>query len=171
VGHLKKRKERREQLEFSLNVTSLMDVLTVLLFFLVKSYSVSQTALATPEGLRLPASVVKADLEETVSVSLTNKELRINNAVVATLVGGKFESKDLSKDGRVVLPLKTFLDSEYKKRNAVFNSAGMLDNLPPGRVMIQSDKDLSFGTVKFILHTAAVANYNDYEFVVQNPEE
>ncbi len=168
---LRKRKHKREQLEFSLNVTSLMDVLTVLLFFLVKSYSVSQTALAMPEGLRLPASLVKADLEETVSVALTGKELRINNAVVATLVDGKFEAKDLSKDGRVVLPLKNFLDEEYKKRNAVFSSAGMTENLPPGRVMIQSDKDLSFGIVKFVLHTAAVANYNDYEFVVENPDE
>ena len=58
MGRLKKRK-KREALEYTLNVTSLMDVLTVLLFFLIKSYSVSAAALQVPQGMRLPASTVK----------------------------------------------------------------------------------------------------------------
>jgi hypothetical protein len=132
---------------------------------------VSQAALQTPQGLRLPASTVKSDLEETVSLSLTQKELRVNNQVLLTLDGGKFNPKDLGKDGRTIRELKKFLDDEYSKRNAVFKEEGAADNLPPGRVIIQSDKELEFAVVKYVLHTAAQAHYNDYEFVVENPEE
>jgi len=148
-----------------------MDVLTVLLFFLVKSYSVSQTALQTPQGLRLPASTVRGELEETVSLALTSKELRVNNQVLVTLENGKFSPKDLSKDGRTIKQLKHFLDEEYAKRNAVFREEGTTDNLPPGRVIIQSDKQLEFAVVKYVLNTAAQAHYNDYEFVVENPDQ
>jgi len=170
VGRLKKRK-KREMIEFTLNVTSLMDVLTVLLFFLVKSYSVSQAALQTPQGLRLPASTVKAELEETVSIALTSKELRFNNQVLVTLDNGKFTSKDLSRDGKVIRELKKTLDEEYAKRNAVFNEEGTTENLPPGRVIIQSDKGMEFAVLKYVLNTAAQSHYNDYEFIVQSPED
>jgi biopolymer transport protein ExbD len=170
VGRLRPRK-RREMLEFTLNVTSLMDVLTVLLFFLVKSYSVSQAALQTPQGLRLPASTAKGDLEETVAVALTSTELRVNNQVLVTLDQGRFNPKDLARDGRTIVLLKHALDDEYAKRNAVFKEEGTTDNLPPGRVIIQSDRQLEFAVVKYVLHTAAQSHYNDYEFVVENPEE
>jgi biopolymer transport protein ExbD len=170
VGRLKKRK-RREMLEFTLNVTSLMDVLTVLLFFLVKSYSVSQAALQTPQGLRLPASTAKGELEETVAVALTQKELRVNNQVLIKLDNGKFPPKEIGKDGKTITALKKMLDAEYGKRNAVFAEEGSADNLPPGRVIIQSDKMLEFALVKYVLHTAAQAHYNDYEFVVERPED
>jgi biopolymer transport protein ExbD len=167
---LKKRKHRREMLEFTLNVTSLMDVLTVLLFFLVKSYSVSQAALAQPQGLRLPASTAKGDIEETVAVALTSKDLLVNNQSIAKLVNGHFSPKDIAKDGRTIVPLKKLLDAEYTKRNAVFSEEGATENLPPGRVIIQSDKQLEFATVKFVLHTAAQSHYNDYEFIVESSE-
>src|SRR4051794_2032249 len=167
MGHLKKRKHRRELMEFTLNVTSLMDVLTVLLFFLVKSYSVSQAALATPQGLRLPASTANGELEETVAVALTAKELRVNNNVLVTLTNGRFDAKDLGRDGRTIMPLKKLLDEEYAKRNQLFSAEGTTEGLPPGRVLIQSDKALEFATIKFLLHTAAQSHYNDYEFVVE----
>src|SRR4051794_11855286 len=171
MGHLKKRKHRRELMEFTLNVTSLMDVLTVLLFFLVKSYSVSQAALQIPQGLRLPASTVKGELEETVAVALTQKELRVNNQVLITLENGRFPAKELGKDGKTITSLKHMLDDEYARRNAVFAEEGSIDNLPPGRVIIQSDKQLEFALVKYVLHTAALAHYNDYAFVVESPDE
>jgi biopolymer transport protein ExbD len=170
VGRLKRRK-RREMLQFTLNVTSLMDVLTVLLFFLVKSYSVSQAALQIPQGMRLPASTVKGELEETVALALSNKELRFNNQVLLTLENGKFNPKDIGKDGKTITQLKHLLDDEYAKRNTLFSEEGTTDNLPPGRVIIQSDKQLEFAVLKFVLHTAAQAHYNDYEFVVENPED
>jgi hypothetical protein len=96
----------------------------------------------------------------------------VNNQVIAKLDNGRFNPKDLAKDGRTIVPLKNLLSDEYKKRNAVFSEEGAeAKDLPPGRVIIQSDKTLEFATVKFVLHTAAVAHYNDYEFVVENQDE
>jgi biopolymer transport protein ExbD len=168
----KKPRRRREIVEFSLNITSLMDVLTVLLFFILKSFSVSSAQLYTPDGLKLPENAARGEIEETVSVALSPTELRANDKVILKLNNGYFRPEDIASD-RTIGPLKKFLDEQMARRNVVLKQDRTIAaaGLPPGRVLIQSDRKLAFGTVKFVLHTAAQSNYNDYEFIVRNPEE
>jgi biopolymer transport protein ExbD len=175
MGLLRKQRKHREILEFSLNITSLMDVLTVLLFFLIKSFSVSSAVLNTPADLHLPENQAKAQIEETVSVSLSPNELRANDKVILRLANGTFRPEDIGPD-RTILKLKAFLDEQMQKRNAILGlkfdrTLASEGGFPPGRIIVQSDRNLVFGTVKYVLHTAAKSNYNDYQFIVQNPED
>lgn len=174
MGLLRKPRKHREILEFSLNITSLMDVLTVLLFFLIKSFSVSSDVITTPAGLHLPENSAKAQIEETVSVAVSPTELRANDKVLLKLEGGTFRAEDIGPD-RTITSLKRFLDEQMAKRNAVLKLNRQLASegggFPPGRIIVQSDRNLVFGTVKYVLHTAAQANYNDYQFIVRNPDD
>ena len=66
--------------------------------------------------------------------------------------------------------LKSSLDAEYLKRNKVFSEEGATENLPPGRVLIQSDKQLELLlSWKFVLQTAAQSHYNDYRIRGREP--
>jgi biopolymer transport protein ExbD len=179
MGLIRPRKRHRESLDLNLNITSLMDVLTVLLFFLLKSFSVDQTTQDVPAGIRLPASVSDRKIESSVTISVLKDEIRIGPDVVMKLNQGKPYPYDVGGKGdKTWLPLKKYLDQQYATRNAVYvkaaEAAGKpLDKtqLPPGRVLIQADRALLFADIKNLLHTAGLAGYSDYDFVVNNPEE
>lgn len=172
MGLLRKKRRKKEMLDLSLNITSLMDVLTVLLFFLLKSFSVASNTLTAPPGVRLPASEVKGKIEETVVVAMTSQGVLANSELVVKVdKGGRFLASDLGADQRTLMPLKKFLDVQFAKRNKIFGTEVDLTQLPPGRILFQADKELPFATLKHLLHTAAASGYSDYQFVVDNPEE
>jgi biopolymer transport protein ExbD len=170
MGHLRRRRKHREPLDLSLNITSLMDVLTVLLFFLLKSISVSATSQETMAGIRLPASDVKGQFEETVTVALSKDELRADGTLLMKLDHGRFSTLDISVDQRTLLPLQQYLQEQFAKKNLIFKGSISNSELPPGKILIQADKELGFSALKYLLHTAAVTGYSDYQFVVNNPE-
>ena len=56
----RKRKMRREIR--SLNITSLLDIMTILLVFMIKNVSMDVSQRNAPEGMRLPLSISKEEL-------------------------------------------------------------------------------------------------------------
>ena len=171
----KKNRKKRHMLEFSLNITSLMDVLTVLLFFLIKSFSVSSQSVNPMEGIRLPSSLVKGELQETITLAVSGKGVRTQEKLLVPLIGGHYRDQDIDASSRLLKPLRTYLAEQLNKRNEVYRAAlstsGEKAEMPPGKVLIQSDKDIPFGVLKVVLNTAAESGYSDYQFVVLNPEE
>lgn len=155
----------------NISITSLMDVLTVLLFFLIKSFSVSTQALSPPQDVQLPLASQEENAEEAITVSLSPNEVRVNSQVLTKLKGGRFPASEIGEDGRTLQPLKRYLDLQMQKRNAVYKGEGDISFLPPGKVLIQAHKDLPYGLVKVLLHTSAITGYSDYQFVVQGSEK
>jgi biopolymer transport protein ExbD len=165
-------------LEFSLNITSLMDVLTVLLFFLVKSFSVADSVHSPMDGVQLPVSAeAKAALEETVAIAVTAKGIRASDKPELMIFEqGRPRAAELADDKRTLAPLKEYLGLQFARRNQVLAGAALASanpaagaTPPPGKILIQTDKDLPFGILKLVLHTAAEAGYSDYQFVVLQP--
>ncbi|HLE12512.1 MAG: hypothetical protein A2504_03530 [Bdellovibrionales bacterium RIFOXYD12_FULL_39_22] len=162
-------KRRRVNLpEAGVNITSLMDVLTTLLFFLITSFSVNSVTLDTPDKIVLPSSEIKAQAEEAITVALSKSGIWANGQLVAKINGQSFIKKDIADDQRTVIPLRDFLTKELKKRYSFFKDVGDLSKLPPNRIIIQADKDMPFSLVKLMLHTSAATGYADYQFVVVN---
>lgn len=156
--------------EININIVALMDILTVLLFFLVKSFTVTSSTLTTADDIRLPTTIIDDKAKETITISLSKNELRFNNEILIKLKNGKFPASVIGSDSRTLLPLKKLLVKEDKKRRAVF--AGMENSqfLPPGKILIQSDKDLPFKLLKYLLHTSATSGYKDFQFLVENKD-
>lgn len=186
---LKKRRVKRHLLVMGLNITSLIDVLTVLIFFLVKSMTVTSVVISPPPDLKIPKTVSDTPIEDSVSISISNNELRLNNEVVLKLENGYVEKKLLDTDQRTIKPLKELLEKEYSKKYqplegattsanpkkgerlpASNNPTQSAKNDPPekfqGKIIIQADKDLPFHSIQYLLHTAAVSGFTDYQFVV-----
>jgi biopolymer transport protein ExbD len=171
MGRLKIRHKKKHALELSLNITSLMDVLTVLLFFLLKSFSVTSNTLETPNGIRLPASVAKASLEEAINLSYGKDGVRVDSTMVVPAQEGVWAVTAVDSDGRTLTALKKVLEEQYAKRNLELSKSVPTDEIPPGRILIQADREIPFSQVKHVLHTAALAGYSDFRFVVTNPED
>lgn len=165
---MKKKKSMRMEESAEVNITPLMDVLTVLLFFLIMSASVAPVEMQAPDGIKLPTAQVDNPPKMAVKVALTAKALLVNDKVILNLSDGRFPASALERDQRIVTALKSELDQEFKKNQDFFKEvadaeAGLLATPP---LLIQADKNTSFGTLKLILHTAALSGFGDFQFVV-----
>jgi biopolymer transport protein ExbD len=80
----------------------------------------------------------------------------------------KFAKRDIASDQRTLIPLEKVLAEKYSKRQEIY--VGLEDvkaeNIPAPKLLIQADKELPFGTMKYLLHTVAKVGYTDYQFIV-----
>ena len=77
-----KRMSRNRVKPARMNLTSLMDVFTILVFFLLVN-SASVEVLETPKQITLPASVVEEKPRETVVIFISPEEVTVQGEVVA----------------------------------------------------------------------------------------
>lgn len=150
---LKIRKREKEILD--LDITSLLDILVILLVFLLKSYNASDLKLDMAKGITLPNSHSR-ELGHYAAIIQVNKDhiLSINNK----------ELGNLNNFGNKVHPLYTELEtikkSEEKKLDG--REQGMLKN-----INIVLDKELEYGQMKKIMHTASLVGYVNFKFIVK----
>lgn len=160
------KKSRKILEEGGVNITPLMDVLTVLIFFLLQGLEIDSLTIATPKELQLPTSILANEsLEEAIKISLGPTELRADDQLILTLHQGHFQRKDLEKDGRTVRELRKFLDQRTQNRKEFFKKVGNIADLPENKVIMLIDKDLPFKLTKYVLHTVTQSGYGDYQFV------
>ena len=77
-----KRMSRNRQTTTRMNLTSLMDVFTILVFFLLVN-SASNEVLETPKQITLPASIVEQKPQETVVVFISRDQVTVQGEAVA----------------------------------------------------------------------------------------
>lgn len=168
---LRKKTMRRSLPEMGLNITSLIDVLTVLIFFLIRTMTVSSETFNIPKDLKLPVSVSDTEVQEATVVSVSKKDISVNHEVLLNLDTHKrYPASELGEDGKTLVKLKKRLDQERTKKKQIFVSKGGGEIVPPGRILIQADKDLSFETIKYVLHTVTSAGYTDFQFLAEPKE-
>lgn len=176
-----RRGRRRIGSEFELPLTSMMDVLVIILVFLLKTYSTSQNNLSTVKGIQLPLSSsvdTPTDSHQVIVTpeAITFEDVRVvefeqsPDALSASEAKYRFKEADLQDGGRKIVPLyealvrardqSETLRVKSKARDAQGNP------LPFDGVMaIQADKRVSYDTVRKIMYTGASAGYRVFRLL------
>ena len=81
ISRRMKRMSRHRKAVTTMNLTSLMDIFTILVFFLLVN-SASVEVLETPKQITLPASVVEEKPRETVVIFISPEEVTIQGEVI-----------------------------------------------------------------------------------------
>ena len=154
---LQKRAERRSrnQTMVDMNLVSLIDVFTILIFFLL-SNSGGVEILPTPRGVRLPESVAETSPRETVVVVVSDTEIRVDGRRIATVADA------LGTDGDLIAPLKAELDRQGARQAVGAGSAAQ-----GKRLTIMGDKDIPYRLLRKVMATGARANFSDVSFAVR----
>jgi biopolymer transport protein ExbD len=166
------RRERRKARERAgeikeLNIVAMMDMMTILLVFLLKSYQASTLSVNMSDGLTIPVSSTQLVPQENISVTLSMNELAINDRRVLQLQGGVIPpaAKDGGKaEAFYVPPVHDALKREVDKQKyiAQFNK-----NQPfSGRINVVADKKITYRTLMEVLYTAGQAELGEYKFMV-----
>lgn len=164
----KMRKEREAAGEIKeLNITAMMDMMTIILVFLLKSFATSSVAMTTSEEVRPPLSSIKTTPKDTVAVTITPRVVLVGDKVKATLEGGKFRPADLQ--GRLVLPLDLALKKEVEKLKfiAARNPAAPFTH----ELTVIGDKRVQYDLLMTVLYTAGQNELENYRFIVVQKDQ
>jgi len=139
----------------SLNLVSLMDIFTILVFFLLVNSSNSQE-LPNSKQIKLPSSVATKSPQETLVISITSKDI----LVAGRRVAGIDEVLTLPDDASLIPMLKKELIFQYAKSFSSAKSAKVKGQ----SVTIMGDENMHYEVLRKVLATCRQANYTRIGF-------
>jgi len=163
----KKRKEREAAGEIKeLNITAMMDMMTIILVFLIKSYSASSVTVTASEDVRPPVSSTRLTPKDTVAITVTQKFILVNDKKKVALVN-MAPPKD-AMEGKLIVPLSDALEKEVEKLKYI---AERNPNAPfMQEVSIIGDRRISYELLSSVLYTAGRNELENFRFVVISKE-
>ena len=141
-----------------LQLTSLMDMFTIILVFLLMSLSQEDYDFVREESVQLPTSAAKGRFEPAVNVIVSDGYVRVEENVVARLVDGEV-SDDQVKAGRLEAVVRAARRARERRARQTEEQEEI--------VMIQADRTLPYRTVYLVMRSCSIAGYNRYRLVIQ----
>ena len=135
-----------------MNLVSLIDVFTILIFFLLSNSGVETLPAAS---VHLPESTAKKDPKETLVVVVNATEITVEGRKVAD-VPPLVNAKD-----DLIPGLKSELDLVSARPVALEQDAANAHS-----VTIMGDKDIPYQLLRKVMYTAAIANFTNVSFAV-----
>lgn len=149
---------------FSLRLTSMIDMFTILLVFLLKSYSAEGQIVTVTKDLSLPESTSQKAPEVASVISVTNQWILLDGRPVE-----KIETV-LSQEDLLILNLH---DQLLQLRNITESIGGISDRDIvgfKGKIAIQGDRNITFELMKRIMLTCSKVGYNNMQLTVMQSE-
>ncbi|HET9595395.1 MAG TPA: biopolymer transporter ExbD [Anaeromyxobacteraceae bacterium] len=167
-----RRKARARAEEISeLNITAMMDMMTIILVFLLKSYSASSLNLNLSDQLHIPQSTAQVQPQDNVNVTISLREVAVNDHPAVPVEGGLIpaSAKESGKaDSFYVGALHEALRREVEKQKYIarYNPTAPFS----GRVNVIADRRIPYRTVMDVLYTAGQAELGEYKLMVMKAE-
>ena len=137
----------------------MMDMFTIILIFLLFSFSSEPELAGLDKDMQLPQSTSKTDFQDTIKLVLSQSTLKMGDEVVAhiendAIVG--LDPKNLKSSG---LYIRLSHRSETLKKE-------LLESEGPSPILLLCDRRLPFKTINQITKTAALAGFPNFQFAV-----
>ncbi len=167
-----RRKQREAQGEIKeLNIVAMMDMMTIILVFLLKSYQASAINVNMGADLTVPLSTSQLHPQENITVTVSLKEVAVNERKIVDVQGGAIPARakeggraDAFYVGAIYDALKREVDKQ--KYIAQYNK----DAPFTGRINVVADKKIPYRTLMEVLYTAGQAELGEYKFMVLKNE-
>lgn len=143
-----------------LNITSLMDGMTILLIFLLYHFSSQDQNIRLQKEVELPRSTSEKPFKWAINVTLGMNRLLVEDDMICPVKDGRFVGG--GSDPEKIVPLYDRLVAlkDLEKYRQVERDAA------EPVVIFHADKRLKFETVNAVMKTAAMAGYPNFRFAV-----
>ena len=162
----RKAREREGEIK-ELNIVAMMDMMTIILVFLLKSYQASTINVNMGADLTIPLSTTQLHPQENITVTVSLKEVTVNDKKIVPVQGGAIPAS-AKEGGRadafyVGAVHDAFMkEVEKQKYIARYNPKAPFT----GRVNVVADKKIPYRTLMDVLYTAGQAELGEYKFMV-----
>ncbi len=174
------KKARRPEIDADLNINSMMDMMTIILVFLLKSYSTTDVSVAPSDDLELPFSSAAKAPEMAVNLVVEKRQIVVDGRPVLMLESKDDEDNPGQK--QIVVPESELRGQSINKLFEVLlekaenaKRLGEVNTKNPdlgfkGRILLQVDKDMPFEVLRSVMYTAGQAQFGEFKFVVYKTE-
>lgn len=158
----KKKPKRREMGDAALSLTSLMDMFTIILLFLLVTFTSEGEVITANPKFKLPLSTSQKKPEQRLIVQITSDEIMVDGSKVA-------DTKEfLDNEDYTIKPLLDVLNNNIKKVEYVAERSS--DFVFKGDVTIQGDQKIPFILLEKVMFTCGEAGYGNISLAVMSRE-
>ena len=143
----------------SLILTSLMDILTVLVLFLLKSFVMEGEAVSPVPGVSLPESSSNTAPQASIVIAIFNDTVMLNGEVVASV------SASVAGGDLLIETLGERLEEARAKTEHIARLQGSKEEFN-GKVSIQGDREIDFAILQRVMYTCSVSGYEQISLAV-----
>lgn len=144
----------------ALSLVSLMDIFTILVFFLLVNQA-EVAELDVPQNIQLPESMAMEPPSQTVVVMVTPEQVLVQGEPVASVAEIDAQSSLL------IEPLQVALKQQSDRLLRASAQAGIEDR----EITVLGDKDVPYRVLKKVLATCTAADYGKLSLAVVQKEE
>lgn len=142
---------------FGLNITSMTDMFTILLVFLLQTFASGEIAIDPVTGVRLPTSTTEKNPVDGVKISISATELKLDQLKVADVQGNAIAKAAMDpNDSNFIKPLFDELQKFNKTHEKLAKT---------GKVLFQADQALPYATLRKVMYTASMAGFPNLKLV------
>ena len=138
-----------------LNLVSLMDIFTILVFFLLVN-STDAESLPSAKSIKLPESVAQQKPKETLIIMVTNTDIVVQGHKIETITSA------LNANDEIISALKEELDHQASRSE----TANTVNNPLGKEITVMSDKDIPYKLIKKIMMTCVSSKYTNISLAV-----
>lgn len=184
-------KRRKRPSTFALQITSLMDILMIIVVFLLKSYGLSSMSIAQEDKLELPVSKSTEVFGEGIVLVIAQDRITIDSEPVLEFLPptqqtaeGKpiptFQLPDGSMDNsgnvgsRGILPVYDVLKRKKEEFDLLASRAPDPVEAAKkwtGDLMVQADKSVNYELIRHVMYTAGMAGFKQFRLTVEKRPE
>lgn len=149
------------KVDASLNMVSLMDIFTILVFFLLVS-AANSDILPTPKNIKLPLSTAETLPKENVVIIIGDNNILIQGKKVASI------KATLRNKQNLIMPLMNELKAQLTNKSRTNKK-----EIVKKGVTIMGDKEVPYLLLKKIMITCAASNFTNISLAVNRkiPDE
>jgi len=165
----KARRAGREGQAIGLNINSMMDMMTIILCFLLKSYGAEPITVNENEDLRLTFSTTSLPVEDMLVITVTKREIIVGEQPASVEIrGGTIDASQVQASTNVITRMEEAVRLELEREAAVSAALGREEQKV---VTIVADLDTQFQILAQVMVTLAAAGVTEVKFgVLQCPQ-
>lgn len=138
-----------------LMLTSLLDMFTIILIFLIVSFEAEDHEFQLDESIELPESTSRSVFKPAINVAITDEQILVEEDLVVEFDGRP--AQEFYEEGQIPT-LVTRLEADF----ADFRNNKGKDPDEEAIILVQADKDLEYKTLYLVLRSASVAGFTKY---------
>jgi biopolymer transport protein ExbD len=150
-------KANKRKTEGELNMNSMMDMVTIILLFLLKTYSTEGALKAGADDLKLPESYRMLKPTKATNISVSKSVIMIGDRTILNV-------SDVEEDNNLIQQLATPLRAESESARKLEEYGGEFKN----EVLLIIDKDTPFNLMFKVIYTCSKSDYFNIKLMVQS---
>jgi len=148
----------------SLNIMPMLDIFSILILFLLMSFSSDPVSHDLNEAVELPESGTLNSLDEIPTIVITKNDISVNGKKVGALINGDIQERDNTQGA--IYPLFTELE-KIAETNKKFSK----DKKKSGSLTVEVDKNHKFKLLKRVMLSAQQADFVTFKLMVGKTRE